>query len=176
MLLIFYLVNYLIFRGVLSTVFCSAIWNKLLCLLVLFKFLCSYGIRWIVTCYSCEGVSLCGSVPVQSPCELSGFSGEVGSEVSVDGAFPHGVCCQLSLLVGGHNRDGEVEPGPLVNLGFSMLNDWHPSIGGRPSSPQCWSKSPWVGFRLVPFPLIVCFLFTVALPPREEQTRATDLV
>lgn len=60
----------------------------------------------------CVGVSLC------SLCELSGFSGRVGSEVSMDGAFPW---CVLSAVtfVGGNNGDGEVEPGPLVNLGFS---------------------------------------------------------
>lgn len=48
----------------------------------------------------------------------SGFSGRVGSEVSMDGAFPW---CVLSAVtfVGGNNGDGEVEPGPLVNLGFS---------------------------------------------------------
>lgn len=60
----------------------------------------------------CVGVSLC------SLCELSGFSGGVGSEVSMDGAFPWGVLSAVTF-VGGHNRDGEVEPGPPVNLGFS---------------------------------------------------------
>ena len=33
------------------------------------------------------------------------------------------------------------------------------------SSQGTGAKALWVGFSLVPFPLIVCFLFTVALPP-----------
>ena len=54
-------------------------------------------------------VSLC------SLCELSGCSGRVGSEVSMDG---WGVLSAVTFI-GGNNGDGEVEPGPLVNLGFS---------------------------------------------------------
>ena len=57
----------------------------------------------------CVGVSLC------SLCELSGCSGRVGSEVSMDG---WGVLSAVTFI-GGNNGDGEVEPGPLVNLGFS---------------------------------------------------------
>ena len=47
---------------------CYFIWNKFLCLLILFKFLWLYVIRWNSYLSSLKGVSLCGSVPVQSEC------------------------------------------------------------------------------------------------------------
>ena len=92
--------------GVFSALFfCSAVWNKLPCLSFCFDF-CFCGVRWIGTCCSCEGVSL------SSLCELSGFRGRVGSEVSVDGAFPWGALSAVTFI-GGKDGDGEVQPGPL---------------------------------------------------------------
>ena len=58
---------------------------------------------------SCVGASLC------SQHVLGVFGRKVGSEVSMDG---WGVLSAVTFI-GGNNGDGEVEPGPLVNLGFS---------------------------------------------------------
>lgn len=108
-----------------------------------------------MTC-SCEGVSLC------SLCELSGSRGRVGSEVSMDGAFPWGALSAVTF-VGGKHGDGEVQPGPLVNLGLmANLPLWR-----QAQLSGCWSKS-----RLGWIPLTVCFLLTAALPPLRRASQS----
>ena len=142
LLWILYLVNYL-FHYLCFSLALSMETNS-----SIFSFCLTVSVSMILgetATYCClEGVSLCGSIPIQPVCPVV-LVGELDLTWTQVMSFLR-VCWQLSLWKDvGLEKEG-LRPEPGESWGFLSAQGLSPPYWGQGQVPSCWSRSPkdWV--------------------------------
>lgn len=126
--------------------FLNLSFETVLCLLLLFNFICIYEIKWN------SYLSLSWKEHFYSIFILSVFGDRVGSEVSLNHVFSHGVLAAVTLV-----RSGEAGVRARCESCFSYAQWLSWLFGGRIWSQYAIPEALRFWFELFPFPLNVSF-------------------